>query len=112
MAPAVMLASFCWRRPVLAENLLGPWMGVVREGIVSGVIGAVIVAVWFLVYDILAGQAFHTPALLGSVLFNGMQQPGSVAVTTAILLGYTALHFFAFLLLCIAASLTTAASVQ
>ncbi len=31
-----------------AENLLGPWMGVAREGIISGILGAVIVAVWFL----------------------------------------------------------------
>ena len=110
MATAVMLAYFFWRQPVLAENLLGPWMGVVREGIVSGVIGAVIVAVWFLVYDILAGQAFHTPALLGSIIFNGMQQPDSVAVTTAIVLGYTALHFFAFIMFGVAASITMAAS--
>src|SRR3984893_17755046 len=49
MAPSAMLGFFLWRQPTLAENLIGPWIGVVREGIISGIIGAVIVAGWFLV---------------------------------------------------------------
>jgi hypothetical protein len=106
MATVAMLAYFFWRQPVLASNLLGPWMGVVREGVITGVIGAVIVAAWFLVADVIAGHPFHTPALLGAIIFNGFSQPSSFAVTTALVLGYTGLHFFAFIMFGIAASIT------
>ena len=110
MATAAMLAFFFWRQPALAENLLGPWVAVLREGVIAGVIGAVIVAAWFMVYDLLAGQPFRTPALLGAIIFNGMREPSSFAVTTALVLGYTVLHFFAFIMFGIAASITMAAS--
>jgi hypothetical protein len=110
MATAAMLAYFFWRQPVLASNLLGPWQGVVREGITTGLIGAVIVAVWFLVADLIAGHPFRTPALLGAIIFNGMAAPSSVSVTAALVLGYTALHFFAFIMFGIAASITMYAS--
>jgi hypothetical protein len=110
MATIAMLAYFFWRQPALASNLLGPWMAVVREGIVTGLIGAVIVAVWFLVADVIAGHPFRTPALLGAIIFNGMSQPSSFSVTTALVLGYTALHFFAFIMFGIAASITMYAS--
>jgi hypothetical protein len=110
MATGAMLAYFFVRQPVLAENLLGPWMDVAREGIVSGVLGGVIVALWFFVYDVLAGQPFHTPALLGAIIFNGMAQPSTFAVTAALVLGYTALHFFAFAMFGIASSITMVAS--
>ena len=110
MATGAMLGFFLWRQPVLAENLLGPWMGVVREGIVSGVLGGVIVALWFLVHDALIGQLFHTPAMLGALIFNGIERPNDFAITTALVLGYTALHFFAFILFGIAAAVTMAAS--
>jgi hypothetical protein len=32
MATSAMLSYFFWRQPELAENLLGSWMGVMREG--------------------------------------------------------------------------------
>jgi hypothetical protein len=110
MATAAILAYFFWRQPVLAANLLGPWMGVAREGIIAGLIGGAIVAVWFLVSDVLAGHPFHTPALLGAIIFNGMTQPSNFAVTAALVLGYTGLHFFAFIMFGIAASITMYAS--
>src|SRR5438132_7239575 len=84
MATAGMLAFFFWRQPVLAQNLMGAWTGVVHEGVVSGIIGGAIVAVWFLIYDLATGHPFHTPALLGAIVFNGMSQPLGFAVTTAL----------------------------
>lgn len=112
MATGAMLGIFFWRQPMLAENLLGPWIDVAREGIVAGIIGGVIVALWFLVYDVASGHPFHTPALLGAIIFNGLQQPEGFAVTTALVLGYTALHFFAFISFGIAASVLMAAAVH
>jgi hypothetical protein len=110
MATAGMLAFFFWRQPLLAQNLMGAWTGVVHEGVVSGIIGGAIVAVWFLIYDLATGHPFHTPALLGAIVFNGMSQPQGFAVTTALVLGYTFLHFFAFILFGIASSILMVAS--
>jgi hypothetical protein len=110
MATAGMLGFFLWRQPLLAQNLMGQWTGVVREGVVSGIIGAVIIAVWFLVYDVITGHPFHTPALLGAIVFNALHQPEGFAVTTALVLGYTVLHFFAFIMFGIASSILMAAS--
>jgi len=110
MATAGMLAFFFFRQPLLAQNLMGPWTSVVREGVIAGVIGGVIVAVWFLLYDVATGHPFRTPALLGAIVFNGMRQPESYAVSTALVLGYTFLHFFAFILFGIASSMLMVAS--
>jgi hypothetical protein len=110
MATAVMLGFFLWRQPGLAQNMMGPWTGVVREGIVSGIIGGLIVAVWFLIYDLATGHPFHTPALLGAIVFNALHQPETFGVTTALVLGYTALHFFAFIMFGIASATLMVAS--
>jgi hypothetical protein len=110
MATAGMLAFFLWRQPVLAQNIMGEWTGVVREGVISGIIGGVIVAVWFLIYDVATGHPFHTPALLGAIVFNALQQPSGFAVTTGLVLGYTVLHFFAFIMFGIASSILMVAS--
>ena len=37
----------------------------VREGIIAGLIGAVVVAVWFLIYDAARGRPFRTPRCSG-----------------------------------------------
>jgi hypothetical protein len=110
MATAAMTAYFFWRQPTLAENLMGPWIGVVREGVIAGIIGALIVAAWFMIADLVNGQPFHTPALLGAIIFNGLSQPGPVTASLALVLAYSALHFFAFIMFGIAASITMAAS--
>jgi len=105
MATAAMLAFFLERHPTLARQLEGPWMGVADEGAIAGVIGAIVVAVWFLIYDAAAGHMFLTPALLGAAIFQGVFDPGQVAVTLPLVLGYTALHFFAFILFGIATAI-------
>lgn len=69
---------------------------IVREGVVAGVIGAVTVAVWFLVIDLLAGRALFTPAALGSAFFLGARGVAEVEITFAVIAGYTALHVAAF----------------
>jgi hypothetical protein len=110
MATTAMFAYFFWREPDLAQSLFGPWVGVVREGVVSGILGAIVVALWFLIADFFAGRPFHTPALLGAIIFSGLQQTGPVTPTLALVLGYTVLHFFAFIMFGIVASITMAAS--
>jgi hypothetical protein len=70
--------------------------GVVREGVVVGLIGAGVVALWFLVLDAAMGRLFFTPAALGSVVFHGATTPAAVQLDALTILGYTTLHLAAF----------------
>lgn len=75
-----------------------------RQGISAGLIGAGVVAVWFLVVDSVAGRPLFTPAALGSAIFNGAAGPPGVEFSTTTLLGYTLIHLAAFLLAGVVAS--------
>lgn len=67
---------------------------VLREGIVAGLIGAAIVAVWFFVFDIARGQPFLTPGILGAFVFYGPD--ASLTPSLGPILGYTVIHGLAF----------------
>jgi hypothetical protein len=69
---------------------------VVREGIITGLIGAAVVAGWFLLFDVLRGRLFFTPGALGSALFLGSSTVDEVSVNAATVIGYTVLHIVAF----------------
>jgi hypothetical protein len=67
-----------------------------RRGLVAGMIGASTVALWFVVIDVFRESTFYTPAALGSALFFGASQPDDVVVSASVVLGYTLVHFAAF----------------
>lgn len=46
------------------------------DGFMAGAVGALVVALWFLVRDLAAGEPLHTPALLATALLEG---PAAVA---------------------------------
>jgi hypothetical protein len=71
----------------------------VREGIIGGLIGATLVAVWFLIYDAARGRPFRTPALLGAATFQGVTDPSTVPVATHLVVQYTVLHGVVFALI-------------
>lgn len=71
----------------------------VREGAVTGAIGALIVAVWYLIVDTAGGQPFHTPNVLGKILFRGDLTPGVRQIVPHVVLGYTAVHFLTSVLI-------------
>ena len=83
---------------------------VLREGIVAGVIGAAVVAIWFFVFDLLRGRPFLTPTLLGSFVFFGVNTPAGVTPSAGPILGYTVLHGLAFIAFGIAAATMMAMS--
>jgi hypothetical protein len=85
-----MTPSVAQRSPSLTDILL--------DGMFTGMIGALVVAIWFLILDTLAGRPLYTPSLLGQVLLNVRAEP-SAAVTIAPLpiAAYTAFHFVAFI---------------
>ena len=72
---------------------------VISEGIDVGIIGALAVAVWFLILDTLAGHPFQTPSLLGQVVLFGDASPDTSGVVFGAILVYTAFHFAVFALL-------------
>src|SRR5207247_11238828 len=77
-----------------------------RDGIIAGLIGAAIVAVWFLIYDAARGYPLRTPALLGAAAIQGVRDPGTVAVSPTLVAQYTVLHGLVFALCGIVAAAT------
>jgi len=71
---------------------------VIRDGVAAGLIGAAVVAAWFLLFDLAFRRAFFTPAALGSAIFYGATGPAQVDISIATVLGYTVLHVFAFVI--------------
>ncbi len=71
---------------------------VVREGLAVGLIGAVVVAAWYFVFDALAGRPFHTPNALGRIFFQGDVSPGTRSINPGVVAGYTVIHVVAFTL--------------
>jgi hypothetical protein len=69
---------------------------VLREGVIAGVVGAAVVALWFLVFDIARGRPFFTPSLLGAAVFYGVRTPEGISVAAGPIIGYTILHVCAF----------------
>jgi hypothetical protein len=66
------------------------------EGLVTGLIGALAVAVWFLLLDVVAGRPFYTPAALGSAFFLDAESPADVRVTAGLVGAYAIMHLAAF----------------
>jgi hypothetical protein len=71
---------------------------ILAEGTDVGVIGGLVVAVWFLVLDLLAGRPLMTPSLLGQVVLFGDSTPEPTVIFGAVLV-YTAFHFLVFALI-------------
>lgn len=69
---------------------------VLARGLVTGLIGAIAVAVWFFVLDLAAGAPLRTPAALGSLLLLGAAGPAEVTVSFGLVATYTVVHFAAF----------------
>jgi hypothetical protein len=71
----------------------------IREGTVTGAIGALIVAAWYFIVDTAEGQPFHTPNALGKILFRANLPPGVRQIMPHVVLGYTIIHFMIFVLI-------------
>ena len=71
--------------------------GTIREGVIAGVLGATGVAVWFAIVDIIAGQPFFTPLVLGEAVKN-IVAPDNFASPTVVVALYTVFHYAVFIL--------------
>ncbi len=71
---------------------------IAENGILAAVLGATVVAVWFLVVDLVTrGTPFYTPSLLGSIVFAGKDASAVTGVDGAAIFAYTGLHGILFL---------------
>ena len=69
-----------------------------RIGVVNGLIGAAVVAVWFFLLDLASGAPLRTPAALGSALLLGAAGPGEIVATFGLVAAYTVVHVTAFVI--------------
>lgn len=68
----------------------------VSRGVVTGLIGAASVAVWFFLLDVVMGHPFATPGALGSALLFGASNAEGAAVNLGVVAAYTVVHLVAF----------------
>jgi uncharacterized membrane protein YphA (DoxX/SURF4 family) len=77
-----------------------------HDGVIAGLIGAAVIAVWFFIVDAISGRPFFTPATLGHGLLDVLgKQPAQDDSMLIHVLAYTVFHFAAFMLVGLAASL-------
>jgi hypothetical protein len=105
LASVAMLWHLFRAHRALPGTLVGSWSGVLREGVVAGLIGAAVVALWFLAIDAVEGEPLRTPKLLGTAL---LRQSAAVPA----ILGYTAVHGVAFVIFGIVGALLIAGAEQ
>ena len=79
---------------------IGSAHSTIREGVIAGALGALAVALWFLLVDGIAGRALHTPALLGAMV---MRTPDPITASEGpnrlmFAALYTPIHFGLFAL--------------
>lgn len=78
---------------------------VLYEGLMAGLLGAVAVALFFGVVNLIAGRDFFwTAAVLGQPLVGGPPSDGTVEVTAAPVFAYNGMHVLVFLVLGFGAS--------
>ena len=74
-----------------------------REGIIAGILGAAVVALWFLILDlVIQGRPLFTPNLLGQLLLDRGSPVDLTGLKPGLIAGYTVLHFALFALFGIA----------
>ena len=103
--PGALLAGFAavaYLRVSAGEPMFGATAAlrehhVVREGLITGILGAGAVALWFLIIDSLSGRPFFTPAALGAAFIQGFTSVSDVQVSFMNVAGYTLLHFVVFI---------------
>lgn len=75
---------------------------VYTDGLIAGVIGATVIAVWFFILDLAQGRPLYTPTVLGTALFGaekGLTGPDPFHASWETTLMFTWVHGLAFILI-------------
>lgn len=72
------------------------WADVIFDAFYSGAIGGSIVALFFLIVDLVRAEPLFTPTLMGSVLFTGAKASAVTGVNVGLVAAYTVVHLLAF----------------
>ena len=82
-----------------------------REGLIVGLLGALLVAAWYFVVDLGRGEMLYTPNVLGQVFAQADSTPNLGRIAAPAVIQYSLLHFGWFILFGVAlAALTHLAS--
>lgn len=84
---------------------------VYQEGFVAGILGALTVAVWFLIVDAIHGRPFYTPTVLGTALFGRGVWPATLETmppSFEMVAMFTWVHVLAFVAVGVAVALLIA----
>jgi hypothetical protein len=71
----------------------------IREGLLAGLLGGLIVAAWYFAYDLGRGEVGYTPSLLGQVFLAGDMTPAVRTLMPQAIVEYSLLHLGVFVLL-------------
>lgn len=105
----VLLLIVAWRR-----NPAGVRAGydaaraprpLVREGVIAGVIGATVIAVWFFFVDLIVNRVFFTPITLGRGMLSVFGPVPAGQSDIMLVLLYTVFHYAAFVLVGLVAAM-------
>jgi hypothetical protein len=69
---------------------------IAEDGLFTGALGGLTVAVFFLIVDVLEGRPLFTPSLLGSVLFLRESVEAVTSVNIPMVFAYSGVHFAIF----------------
>ena len=86
-------------RPAAAIAQIPEMARIYTEGVMAGLIGAVTIAVWFLLLDAFNGRPLHTPMVLGTALFRqgaGLDALEDLKLSLEVVLMYTWVHGLIF----------------
>jgi hypothetical protein len=79
----------------------------IREGLVAGLLGAILVAVWYTAVDVGRGEMFYTANVLGQVFAQADTMPATRTITSPAVIQYSLLHFGWFMVFGIALATLT-----
>src|SRR5918999_4127522 len=68
-----------------------------REGLVAGIVGALVVTVWYFAVDLGRGEMLYTPNVLGQVFVQGDTVPAVRTISSEAVVQYELLHLALFL---------------
>jgi hypothetical protein len=80
------------------------------DGATAGLVGGLVAAVWFFIFDAAQGEPLRTPMILAASLLHGPNQPTLTTVAWILVAEYTLVHFIGFAIIGAAAALLMAAA--